>query len=84
MARNLPWAGALGRVADRCIYCVEMGHRFQMSSHPTRCLRCPGGPEPLPELLAAHRTKVEALARAYCAERGWDYDAILAERGLVP
>jgi hypothetical protein len=77
---NLPWSGRLrGRIADRCLYCGGDGRAWRLSSFADRCLECRPDAKPRPDLVAEYEAKVERLARAYCAERGLDYDAIMEE-----
>jgi len=78
---NAPWSGRLGRINRRCVYCGDSGPRFQISSRAATCLapecvhRRQAGAKPRPEIMDEWQAEYERLARAWCAENGYDFEA---------
>jgi hypothetical protein len=77
---NYPWAGKLGRLTDRCIYCGDGGFIFQISSASSSCVKCIGTKnKPIPELEQKLINTYNQKAREWCLTNGMDYDTVVAE-----
>src|SRR4051812_38383915 len=78
---NYPWSGRLGRISKRCHFCGKSGDHFNISSHGDRCCdpacRQKRVAE-IPEIAAETEAEYQRLARKWCAKRGIDFEATVA------
>lgn len=70
-----PWEGKLGRIADQCLACGTRESDFQVSSHPTLCLKCYTNGKKPNKHLVRRREELETVAiRKWCEENGLDFE----------
>lgn len=70
-----PWKDKLGRVADQCVVCGTRDEKFDLSSHPTRCVSCMVTNKRDSKRLMIRLAKlVEEAQKRWCEENNFNYE----------